>query len=190
MQLIFDNIVASMVGASVLLIMIGTHQRNQIAAAEATAHYMLRQQVIDFTDVIQRDMQNLSSVIDVAETDSAFRFMAQTDVADTTKREVKYEREYAGTAVDEDGVSVAVYRIVRYVDGNVAGGSLSTLSEWAITALNEDEAAILLPGDAAAVRVQLAALPPVYVGKNEGKNMQGTRWQATYRPHLLRGQVL
>lgn len=190
MQLIYDNIVASMVGAAVLMIMVGTHQRNQISAAEATAHYMLRQQVIDFTDVLQRDMQNLSSVIDVEETDNEFRFRAQTEVADTTKRLVTYERQSAGTLPDEEGNQVAVYRIVRYVDGQVAGGSLSSISEWSIVALNEDESTILSPADAAAVRVTIAALPPIRIGKNEGLAMQGTRWQATYRPHQLRFEEL
>jgi hypothetical protein len=190
MQLIYDNIVASMVGGVVLLMMISANMRNQVAAAESSAFFMLQQQVIDFTSFIQRDMQNLSSVIDVAETDNAFRFMAQVDEADTTKRLVRYEREYTGTKTDAEGNSVPVYRINRYVDGVIAGGSLGTIAEWSIVALNEDEAEIVAPGDAAGVRIVLHALPPVAVGRNDGVAMQGTRWQATYRPQLLRSQEL
>ena len=189
MQLIYDNIVASMVGATVLLIMLSAHMRNQVASAEATAYYMLQQQVIDFTGVLQRDMQNLSSVVDVTETDNKFRFWAQTELADTTKKLVTYQREYRGTMPTADG-DVAIYQIERLVNGVDAGGSIATISDWSIVALNEDEAEILAPGDAAGIRINLAALPPVTVGKNEGIIMNGTRWSATYRPQLLRVQEL
>lgn len=190
MQLIFDNIIASMVGGVVLLILVTVHHRNQLAAAEATGYYMLQQQVVDFTGTIQRDMQNMSAAVDVVEVDSAFRFMAQTDPADTTKRLVTYKRERRGMVEDSDGNLVDVYQIVRYVGSDVAGGSISTVSEWSVEGLNEDESPVAAAADVAAVRVTVHVLPPVLVEPTDGLAMRGAHWQATFRPRMLRFEEL
>lgn len=191
MQLIFDNIVASMIGGIVLLILLSAHHRNQLSAAEASAYYMLQQQTMEFTGVIQRDMQNMSSAIDVTETGNEFRFRAQTDPTDTTKHLVTYRREDAGTKENSEGEMVSVYRISRLVDGVATGGSPSTISDWTVVALNEDEAAVAFASDAAAVRVGLTVLPPIDVKAHAtGPAMSGTRWEATFRPRMLRDEQL
>ena len=74
MQLIFDNIVASMVGATVILMMMFVNHQSQLAATEAAGFYVMQQQVIDFTGTIKRDMQNVSSVVTTTEVDSTFSF--------------------------------------------------------------------------------------------------------------------
>lgn len=191
MQLIFDNIVASMIGSVVLLILLSAHHRNQVSAAEASVYYMLQQQTMEFTGVIQRDMQNLSSAIDVEETSNEFRFRAQTELADTTKHVVTYRREDSGTIENADGELVSSYRIVRLVDGVVTGGSPSTITNWSIVALNEDEAQVEYPADTRALRVGLTVLPPIDVKANViGPAMSGTEWGATFRPRMLRSEEL
>lgn len=190
MQLIFDNIIASMIGGVVLLILVTTHHRNQLAAAEASGYYMLQQQVMDFTGTIQRDLQNMSAAVDVVEVDDEFQFMAQVDAADTTKKLVTYRRESRGQLEDSDGNLVDVYQIVRLVNGSVAGGSISSISEWSVEGLNLDESAVADPADVAAVRIAMHVLPPVLVEPTDGLAMRGTRWQATFRPRLLRLEEL
>ena len=57
MQFLFDNIVASIVGATVLLMMVATHHRNQLASAEATSYYMLQQLHSSYTLASAADVE-------------------------------------------------------------------------------------------------------------------------------------
>lgn len=191
MQLIFDNLIATMVGGVVLLMLLASHHRNQVSAAEASAYYMLNQQVMEFTGVLQRDLQNVSRALDIDMTDDEFHFRAQTELGDTTKHTITYKKEAAGTVYAADGSTVQVYQIHRFVDGLPSGASPATISDWSLVALNKDEATIADPADAAAIKVQMVILPPIDVGVHTtGTSMSGTQWQATFRPRMLRGELL
>ena len=74
MQLILDNIVATIIAASVTLMLMTAQHSNQMAAVESTVFYMLERQMIDFQSIVRRDMQNVRSVDTVAEVDSSFIF--------------------------------------------------------------------------------------------------------------------
>ncbi len=133
MQFLMDNIVASIVGATVLLMMVATHHRNQLASAEATSFYMLQQQVLDFTSSLQRDMQNVSSVNDLTEkSDSTFSFRAQVSPTDTTKRLVTYRRKKVESRYRKDVGTRDYFQIERLVAGAVTGGSIGTITAWDI----------------------------------------------------------
>ncbi len=193
MQFLFDNIVASIVGAVILLMMVATHHRNQLASAEATSYYMLQQQVLDFTSTIQRDMQNVSSVQNLSEDTTgaygyagAFSFRAQTSPTDTTKRLVTYRRKQVGTRYRKGEGTLTFFQIERIVEGAMTGGSIATITDWTIEVLNEEGNPAGTVGDAKQVRVGLAAATPVDVDAREGIAIRDTRWQATFRPRMLR----
>ncbi|MDX1429948.1 MAG: hypothetical protein R3282_06655 [Rhodothermales bacterium] len=197
MQFLFDNIVASIVGAVILLMMVATHHRNQLASAEATSYYMLQQQVLDFTATIQRDMQNVSSVQNLTEDTSggegfvgSFSFRAQTSPTDTTKRLVTYRRKVAGSRYRKGQGNVTFYQIERFVEGNITGGSIGTLTDWGIQVLNEEGNPASTVGDAKQIRVALAAATPVDVEARDGVTIRDTRWQSTFRPRMLRDSAL
>ncbi len=197
MQFLFDNIVATIVGAVILLMMVATHHRNQLASAEATSYYMLQQQVLDFTSILQRDMQNATSVQDLTEKTSTeesiagtFSFRAQVSPTDTTKRLVTYRRRLVETRYRKDKGNVSMYQIERLVDGNVTGGSISTLTDWTVEVLNEEGNPAGSVGDAKQVRISLEAATPVDVTVREGVTIRDTRWQATFRPRMLRDTAL
>ncbi len=191
MQFLFDNIVATIVGATVLLMMVATHHRNQLASAEATSYYMLQQQVLDFTSSLQRDMQNVSSAIDLTEkTDSTFSFMAQVSPTDTTKRQVTYRRKKVETRYRKDTGNRDYYQIERLVAGNVTGGSIGTITAWSVQVLNEEGNAAGTVGDARQIRIALEAASPVDVETRDGVTIRDTRWQSTFRPRMLRDSAL
>jgi len=191
MQFLMDNIVASIVGATVLLMMVATHHRNQVASAEATSFYMLQQQVLDFTSSLQRDMQNVSSVNDLTEkTDSTFSFMAQVSPTDTTKRLVTYRRKKVESRYRKDVGTRDYYQIERLVAGVVTGGSIGTITAWDVRVLNEEGNPASAVGDARQVRISLEAASPVDVNVRDGVTVRDTRWQSTFRPRMLRDSAL
>jgi hypothetical protein len=198
MQFLFDNIVATIVGATVLLMMIATHHRNQLASAEATSYYMLQQQVLDFTSSLQRDMQNVSGAIDLAEKAisedggyvGSFSFMAQISPTDTTKRMVTYRRKKVETRYRKDTGSRDYFQIERVVAGNVTGGSIGTITAWSIQVLNEQGNPATTVGDARQIRIALEAGSPVDVEVRDGVTIRDTRWQSTFRPRMLRDSSL
>lgn len=191
MQFLMDNIVASIVGATVLLMMVATHHRNQVASAEATSFYMLQQQVLDFTSSLQRDMQNVSSVNDLTEkTDSTFSFMAQVSPTDTTKRLVTYRRKKVESRYRKDVGTRDYYQIERLVAGVVTGGSIGTITAWDVRVLNEEGNPAGAVGDARQVRISLEAASPVDVNVRDGVTVRDTRWQSTFRPRMLRDSAL
>ncbi|NNE47560.1 MAG: hypothetical protein HKN37_12975 [Rhodothermales bacterium] len=191
MQFLMDNIVASIVGATVLLMMVATHHRNQVASAEATSFYMLQQQVLDFTSSLQRDMQNVSSVNDLTEkTDSTFSFMAQVSPTDTTKRLVTYRRKKVESRYRKDVGTRDYYQIERLVAGVVTGGSIGTITAWDVRVLNEEGNPASAVGDARQIRISLEAASPVDVNVRDGVTIRDTRWQSTFRPRMLRDSSL
>ena len=198
MHFLFDNIVASIVGAVILLVMVATHHRNQLASIEATSYYMLQQQVLDFTSTIQRDMQNLSSIqtlkesADTTETGyvGKFVFRAQTSPTDTTKRLITYRRKNAGVRQRKGQANIKLYQVVRLVDGNMTGGSIATLTSWSIQGLNEAGNSASSLGDVKQIKVSMAAATPIEVVTPDGVTIRDTRWESTFRPRMLRDDPL
>ncbi len=189
MQLIFDNIIASMVGGTVIMMMMFVNHQSQMAATEAAGFYIMQQQVMSFTSTVQRDMQNLSSVTNVTEVDSVFTFFAQVSPTDTTKQQVQYRRKQAGTRYIA-GTAIPVYQIERWVAGAPAGGSVATITDWNIEALNDEGNSIADPADTRQLSVGFRVIPPIDVQAIEGITIGDTRWQSLYRPRMLRDNSL
>lgn len=189
MQLILDNIVASMVGSAVILMMMFVNHQSRMAATEAAGFYIMQQQVMSFTGTVQRDMQNLSSVTTVTEEDSVFTFFAQVSPTDTTKQQVEYRRKKVGVR-SISGNAIPVYQIERWVAGNPAGGSIATITDWNIQAQNAEGNSIADPADTRQVAVGFRVIPPIEVQAIEGVAVGDTRWQALYRPRMLRDSSL
>lgn len=180
MQFVLDNLVATIIATTVFIILLAVNFRNQSAAVEATNFYMLKQQQLTFIDVIKHDMQNVSRLESVAEhaTDSTFTFRAQTSSTDTTKQQVVYRRRRAGSF---DGTPL--YRIERYVNGTLAGGSPSVLTTWQIQALNDEDNPVADPNDGRRVYIQLEMALPY---QRDEASVEQARWEATFVPVLLR----
>ena len=180
MQFILDNISATIVGSTILLMLVATNHRNMLSSTEATSFYMMSKQSLEFTYTLKHDLQNVSSVVTISETDSTFTFYAQTDPADTTKHQVKYVRSKTGV---RDAVNL--YQIERFVDNVYAGGSLSTITDWMIEAHNEQGNTIADASDARQIYVRFKMALPIPSTGQIGPAVDHMSWEATFQPKLI-----
>lgn len=185
MQLILDNLSATLIGSVILMTLLLINFRNQSAAVESTGNYALNRQMLDFTEVLQRDLQNVSSVESLAETDSAFAFFAQVEEDDTTKYRVVYERSQVGTRDN-----LPLYRIERFVDGVSSGSSMGVVTEWEIAALDAAGSQAVDPDQAQQITVRVRMITPFEVPGQEATGLTETDWEATFHPELLQGLSL
>lgn len=178
MQLIFDNLVAVMIASVLFLILVGVNQRSRLAAIESSNYYALKQQELNFVDMLKRDMQNVTSLQSTKEDPATleFRFQARTDPSDTTRRTVVYRRVYL---TKRDGDSL--YQVRRFVEGMGDGGSMSTIVTWQIVGQNDEGVPVSDVANARQVFVRFEALNPFEAGETIDKS----RWEATFRPPLL-----
>lgn len=190
MQLLLDNIAATIIATSVMLMMLTSQIRNQLASAEATVFYMLERQMIDFHDVVRRDMQNLRSIESLDADDENFVFYAQTSPADTARTLVTYSRKDVSVRHEDDGSTTQLYQIVRYENGIAAGGSIGSIVDWGVAVLNDEGTEVASMADAAQISFSISAVAPIKVDLMEGVQIDESRWDATFHPRLLREGTL
>lgn len=178
MQLIFDNIVAIMIGGVLFLILVGVNQRSRVAAVESSAYYALKQQELNFIETLKRDMQNVTNLQSVEEDPGTleFQFQARTDPSDTTRRTIVYRRVFQEERGGHD-----LYQVQRRVDGSPEGGSMATIVTWDIVAQNEEGVEVADVANARQVFVRFEAVNPF----QESDTIDRSRWEATFRPPLL-----
>lgn len=190
MNVFVDNIGASIIGATVMLVVMNVQFENQLVAAEASAYHHIQQQTLSFAQLIQRDMQNMSTVVDLEEDANSFEFVAQTSTADTTKRTVEYRRVYKGSKHNDDGTTTPLYQVQRYVNGVIDGSSYEALSHWAIIAANEDGNVATIPTEVTQIQVEFIATTPAELEISDKIDIQDTRWKSIFRPMMLRDRLL
>jgi hypothetical protein len=178
MQFIFDNLTAVLIAGVLFLILVGVNQRSRIAVVETSSYYALKQQQLSFVEVLQRDMQNVTSLESISEDPVTleFRFHARTDPSDPVDREVIYRR----IATGQQG-ELTTYQVRRLVGGVPDGGSMSTMVVWQIVAQNEEGVPVGDVANARQVFVRLEAVNPFEPGETVGRS----RWEATFRPPML-----
>lgn len=178
MQLIFDNLVAVMIAGVLFLVLVGVNQRSRLVAIESSSYYALKQQELNFVDMLKRDMQNVTSLQSAKEDPVTleFQFEARTDPSDTTRHSVLYRRVYQ---TERDGDSL--YQVRRFVDGTSDGGSMSTIVTWEIVGQNDEGVAVTDVANARQIFVRFEAVNPFEAGDTIDKS----RWEATFRPPLL-----
>jgi hypothetical protein len=175
LQIILDNLLAVIVTAGILLVLVAVNHRSKMAAAEITSFYSLREQQLNFVDILKRDMQNMTEVKSLKEDASTrqFKFMARTEPGDPTIREVMYKR----VAMSSIG-GVNTFQIQRIVTGQPAGGSAATITGWKIEARNAEGMQVAAFADARQIFIQFEAINPF----NQGNTVDRARWEATFRP--------
>lgn len=181
MQLIFDHLTATLVAGVLLLMLVGVNMRTRVAAFEVQSFYMLRQQQLNFIDVLEHDLQNIAEVVSVEEDPSlfTFTFRGRTDPADPAVYDIVYRRTWVET---RNGVNF--YRIERLVDGVAAGGSMSTITAWQIEARNEEGETVADAANARQVYIRFEAALPF----REGDTVERVRWESTYRPPMIQNK--
>ena len=183
MQFVLDNLLASVVAGMVFLILAGVSVRSQLTNVETTNHYGLKNQEINFIEMLKLDLHGVSGVKSVIEdpVDSSFKFMAYMTPTATTETEITYRRAKVG---ERDGVPL--YQIRRLEDGLAAGRSMVTVTDWVIEARNHEGGSITDPANAGQIYVRFEAAAPW----QEDETIKRSRWEATFRPPLMRQNVL
>lgn len=177
MQFLLDNLSAQIIVGGMLLMLMGVNVQSQRAVNEVNGFYALRKQQLAFIDFLKKDMRNLTEVIDLNEDPymRRFRFRARTETASNTAHVVTYQRVPVGEGR---------YRIDRYVDGQPAGGSMSTIVTWSIEARNAHGNPVTNAADASEIVVQFEAASPFgHAASAEHKRL--SRWAGSFRPPLI-----
>lgn len=193
MQLIFDNLAATIITMTIFLMLVTVHHRNQQAQVRASGSYMLRKQQVDFVETLRRDMAGMicdednpaGTCPDLEEDSSDRTFTFYSRIGDDeTVRKVIYKRRKVGERGGTD-----LYQIQRYVDRSVSsdpsdfdGGSMPTITDWSIHARGPEGEKVENPADARQVHIRFETVSPI----DNGEDLEPHPWEATYRPQYLR----
>jgi hypothetical protein len=179
MHILLDKLGASIVAATIFLMVFNVNINNKQTMNETTAFYTLTRQTENLAKILRRDLQGIESVITISETALAggitqFSFVSRIG-QDTTKQTIVYRKVPASS---DEGIQF--YNIERLVNGVANGGSSNIITDWKIEALNEDAGAITDPDDTAQIYVRFeAALPHI-----ETKTVESIRWESRFFPPL------
>ncbi len=197
MQLILDNILASIIAMSIFLILVTVNHRSQQTIVEAANYYAMKKQEFNFIEILASDFQNVREVKtkDGQQTcngvPNSFGFVAAVKISsnsnNTEVSEVCYQRELVETRPD----GTDIYQIQRYVDGVASGRSMAAITKWSIVALNEDNQPVQQTSveDTEAIRIAFETVSP-FLQDELRQAVPRTRWQTTFRPRMLRELVL
>lgn len=186
MQFIHDHLIATIVGAILLMVLLTLRLEQQRANVEATQFYAVKKQQIALIDMIERDIENVGSGVPLGEPmilqadAEGLRF--RKELADGTQAEVAYLREGPAGTVSLNGTEVPVYhvrRIVRDVNDPSrvdSGGAFESILQFQVRLHPYDPANL----DAArAIEVTLESALP------SGVSVPRSAWTAVFRPANL-----
>ena len=198
MQFLLDNILASIVAASIFMILVTVNHRAGQATAETASYYALKKQEYNFIEFMKHDFQNVREVktpngVQIWNAqDSTFAFVGEVKDSPSSSRriaEVQYRYEFV-----EKRKGVDLFQVERWVNSSgtsgamePAGKSMPTLTSWKIQTLNKDKQPVIDPANidqAAAIQVHFEAASPI-LQEELGQTLPRTRWKTTFWPRYL-----
>lgn len=171
MNVLLDNLTATIVAMSVLAMLVAMQYRAQEASVERTIAYSAKKQTIEFGKWIQDDIANVGAgvsfgTVSVQEltTNSSgntnlFRFRRKMNASDTDPVDVTYQLVESDT-INVDGSVVYLYELRRRVDGTLEGTSPPTVTRFRIEMLNENGSLTAAPSEARQVRIRFSTAMP------------------------------
>ncbi len=179
MQLILDNLLASIIASTIFLILVSLSFRGQEQAADAANNYALKKQELNFIEVLRQDLHSAIRVkTATSPPDSSFVFIRQSDQHGATDS-VTYRRKYV---TSRNGRKL--YQIERLSGVAYSGASMATVTDWQIEAQNKHGNAVHPDtlDKATQIFVRFEAAAPF----KEDSIVTLSRWEATFHPPLLR----
>ncbi|HMB92423.1 MAG TPA: hypothetical protein VKP65_16340 [Rhodothermales bacterium] len=176
MQILLDNLTATIMGGAILLMIITANISNRESLTDSTAFYTMIMKQEAFAYMLTRDLQSVERLSSIEEaSDSTFRFRGHIG-DDATLHTIVYKREYV-----RDYEGTAYYQIHRMVDGEIAGGSGDIITNWQVEA--RDVAGVKVSDTDAAKQIYVR----FDVGSKIGKQakIEQTYWEASFFPPLL-----
>ena len=184
---IYDNLAATLIAGTILIMLVAVNHRTQQAQIESTIFYTTRNMQVNFIETLRRDIVGATRVKNVEEvessSDTTFTFFSRVG-ADTTEIEITYKRTKAASRGDVD-----LYRIERYEQrpgqsSELSGASMSTLTGWRVVGQNEQGNKPDSPEDVHQLYIWFEATPPLGDDLTERRH-----WEATFRPHHLNSDM-
>ena len=197
MQFILDHISSTIVGGVVLLVLIVTTARNQDAQVDAIRYYSGRLNMVQLTEMLERDLRNLGSGVppgideiiayDWSASTPYIEFYTQEDtIAGLPARRVRYELQKTRVMYSQESGrvdSVQCYELIRrkWVAGSFVddGRSMDTLTDISIDLLDVALQPITSNFDQTRfIQVDLEAIPPL----GQERSLKRFRWRNRYHP--------
>ena len=177
MQILLDNLTATIMGGAILLMIITANMSNRESLTDSTAFYSMMMKQEAFAYMLTRDLQGVESLSSIEEaSDSTFRFRGHIG-DNATLHTIVYKREYV-----RDYEGTPYYQIYRMVDGEIVGGSGDIITSWRIEAQDATGAKVTDTDAAKQIYVRFD------VGSKIGDQakIEQTYWEASFFPPLLR----
>lgn len=177
MNVLLDNLTATIVAMSVLAMLVAMQYRAQEASVERTIAYSAKKQTIEFGKWIQDDIANVGAGVSFGSVSvqelttnnsgntSLFRFRRKMNAVDAAPVDVTYQLVEKDT-ITVDGSAVYLFELQRRVDGTLNGASPPTVTRFRIEMLDENGMLTTAPSEARQVRVRFSTAMPVSDDRN------------------------
>jgi hypothetical protein len=185
MHILFDNLIAAIIGVFLILTLVTASVRHRQVATEAMVFYGATSQTESFLQTLRRDLQGIAEVHTPTEDAASHTYSFDARIGtDPTMRTISYKREYVGVRHGQN-----VYRIRRFVDGAEEGGSGDIIKAWSVTTLNEQGQAISGVSSLGSARQISVSLETTSL-LGEMTLDTGLSWSSVFFPPLLNASQL
>lgn len=188
MNVLLDNLTATIVAMSVLTMLAAVQYRAQEASVERTIAYSAKKQTIEFGKWLRDDIANVGAGVSFgavsveelttnnAGNTSLFRFRRKINAADASPANVTYQLVEKDT-ITVEGSAVYLYELQRRVDGALNGASPPTVTRFRIEMLDGNGTPTPVPSEARHVRVQFSTAMPF--SEDRDPFLQEAHWGTT-----------
>lgn len=206
MPVLFDHIIAILVGTSLLVALLFVQQRGGQTAIEATVHHTAQTQTADFIDMFERDMENMQGPARGGMTPRLWASGGQTTrvrfhtLADPSLGEnsplvaVTYELEDTPRTLMVNGAAQPLSRIARYANSTgpyvYTGGTAVNVLDFDVRFFARDMSDETTSGNApdefgmVRVSLEVGTATPAQQAADQAATSRGnlTRQAYTFRP--------
>ena len=182
MQFILDHISASLVGGTVLLILLVAQVRTGEVVVDQTSYYVAKTQLLNMNDMVEADFKNVgfgvpaSTPVFNVVTDDATEFLRLLDPDDTNLATVRYELVPTDTLeIDEE--EVPVFEVQRIVDGVLTGKTPASMIVFDVELRNVEGDPVADPVDAETVHVRYEMAMPF---DTDARYLKKVHWTRTF----------
>ncbi len=196
MHVLYDHILAVLIGGIILLVLVQLQQTGQQTQVEVTRYYANRKQMVTFIETLQRDFQNIGAGVNPSDqkivsfswnnTEKSIEFRARVDTTAGAPVElIKYQLLPVPTE-ESSCEEVECYEVQRFVHDGIAyqadGKSMNTLTDFEIELRTWNGTPVGANlDDTREILVRVAALSPL----GEEGVIKRSRWQTQLRPISL-----
>ena len=186
MHLIYDHLIASILGVAVFFILVAVQVRGGETARDQTRYYSAKTHLLQVTQMLEHDLTNVGA--GVAAEDPVFltkdedtlEFMALVDSEDEAPSKITYLR-IPTEVVEIGGEAVQLYEIHRLVDDVLTGRGPATMRAFEIALWDSNRQETTDFNAVETIHVEFVIASPL--GGDDG--LHAARWNRTFRPANL-----